>query len=164
MLKQILEGIMEYGLETVMLALLVNFLTWIIKTPIKKLAKKMEDSTRVTRFIVFLPIALSFAATAGWAALIQGQLDFNRVFVTQWLSCGSLSLSFYAVYEKLFPSSKATALAKEAEAGQKLIKDVKQLTEVILNTQSVETGETDISASKKEKIVLQGNLKENNNP
>ncbi len=164
MLEQIIAWITEYGLETVILALLVNVLTWIIKIPIKKLAKKLKDSTRVTRFIVFLPIVLSFAATAGWVLLTQGKLDVDSAFAVQWLSCGSLSLSFYAVYEKLFPTSKATALAKEAKAGQKLIKDVKQLTDVILNTQSVDISETDISASKKEKIVLQGNLKENNNP
>ena len=56
MREYIIELIKTYGIEPVLLALLINILTGLIKIPIKKLADKLKDSSKVTRFIVFLPI------------------------------------------------------------------------------------------------------------
>ena len=55
-MEQIVESITEYGLNTVIIAFLINAVTAIFKIPIKILAKKLDDYTKVTRFIVFLPI------------------------------------------------------------------------------------------------------------
>ena len=59
-MEQILEMIRIYGLETVVIALLVNIFTGIAKMPIKSLASKLKDYTKVTRFIVFLPVLFGF--------------------------------------------------------------------------------------------------------
>ena len=56
MMEQILEMITTYGLETVAIALIINVLTGFVKMPIKSLANKLKDYTKVTRFIVFLPV------------------------------------------------------------------------------------------------------------
>ena len=58
-----IELITKYGLETVALALIINLLTGVIKLPIKKLATRLKDSSKLTRFIVFLPILLGFGIT-----------------------------------------------------------------------------------------------------
>ena len=55
-MEQILDAITQYGLEAVLIALAINLLTWLIKLPIKKAAQRLEDSTKVTRFIVFCAV------------------------------------------------------------------------------------------------------------
>lgn len=59
-MEQILEMVTTYGLETVVIALLVNLLTGLVKMPIKAWANKLKDYTKVKRFIVFLPIGFGF--------------------------------------------------------------------------------------------------------
>lgn len=59
-MDQIADTIAKYGLETVLIAVMITVLTGLIKWPIKALAKRLNDYTKVTRFIVFLPIVLAF--------------------------------------------------------------------------------------------------------
>ena len=66
--------------------------------------------------IVFLPVILGFFLTAGYSLLFRGGFVFDQTFVTQWVTSGSLSLTFYAVFEKMFPGKKRGS-AGEAEAG-----------------------------------------------
>ena len=116
MWEELLEMIRAYGLETVILALLNNLLTGLVKMPVKRAARKLKDSGAVTRFIVFLPVILGFFLTAGYSLLFRGGFVFDQTFVTQWVTSGSLSLTFYAVFEKMFPGKKRGS-AGEAEAG-----------------------------------------------
>ena len=51
-MEEIMEAIGQYGLETVLTALLINILTGLIKIPLKKWAERLEDSSKATRFIV----------------------------------------------------------------------------------------------------------------
>lgn len=106
MTEQVLELIAEYGLETVGIALAVNFLTAVVKLPIKLLAKKAENRHAVTRFIVFLPIVLAFLLTLCYRKWAFGAIAFDKAFVTLWLSSSSLSLTVYAVFEKMIPVPK----------------------------------------------------------
>ena len=55
-MEEILDIIAKYGLETVIIALVINLATGVVKLPIKAWASKLEDRTKVTRFIVFLPL------------------------------------------------------------------------------------------------------------
>ena len=75
--EQIMSVIAEYGLETVLLALLINILTGLIKLPVKAAARKMEDGTKLTRFLVFLPILLGFVLTLLDRLLLAGGLRFD---------------------------------------------------------------------------------------
>ena len=124
MMEQILEMITTYGLETVAIALIINVLTGFVKMPIKSLANKLKDYTKVTRFIVFLPVGFGF------------------FIVTLWLTSSSLSLTFYAIFEKLFPSKKKIFNESEIKASEKILTDIKQILDETLNKGAVEKGET----------------------
>ena len=101
MKEYIVDLILEYGLETIILALIINILTTIIKIPIKKYAKRLSDSKKVTRFIVFIPILIGFIITLLYSYLCNNEFLVNKEVLKMYTTSTSLSLSFYAVYEKL---------------------------------------------------------------
>ena len=107
MADNIVEVIAQYGLETITIALLVNVHTGLIKMPIKHLASKMKHSARITRFIVILPLIISFGITLCYMKYIADNFSFGKEFVTLWLTSSSLSLTIYAVIEKMIPSKKS---------------------------------------------------------
>ena len=84
-MEQIIEIITKYGLETVIIALIINLLTGLIKMPIKALASRAKESSKITRFIVFLPILLGFGVTYCYFQFIIKGFAFDRVFITQWI-------------------------------------------------------------------------------
>lgn len=141
MIEQITELIAEYGLETVCLALIVNALTAVIKIPIKLLAKRTKDSANITRFIVFLPFVIGFASTFAYCKWIANGFSFGKEFVTLWLTSSSLSLTFYAVFEKLTPQKNKKG--KTSDDGEK--------------TQETAVQETEKQVEHSEKIILRGN-------
>ena len=128
MSEEILQIIAEYGIETVIIAIAVNILTGLIKLPIKSMAQKTADSTKITRYLVFLPILMSFGLTVLYFALIYKKVEFDTGFLTLWLASGSLSLSLYAIYEKMFPSKKKVLKESEIEANRYLLEEIKELT------------------------------------
>ena len=142
MVEQILEMITTYGLETVAIALIINVLTGFVKMPIKSLANKLKDYTKVTRFIVFLPVGFGFFISYLYVKFIKGAFNFDRDFVTLWLTSSSLSLTFYAIFEKLFPSKKKIFNESEIKASEKILTDIKQILDETLNKGAVEKGET----------------------
>lgn len=117
MWEELMQMIQAYGLETVLLALVNNLLTGLLKIPIKRAAQKLKDSAAVTRFIVFLPVILGFFLTWGYGLLFREGPIFDQTFVTQWVTSGSLSLTFYAIFEKMFPAKKSGTSDGEAEPG-----------------------------------------------
>ena len=116
----LIDMVNEYGLNTVILAVIINVLTTIIKTPIKKIARKLEDSSSVTRFIVFIPIAIGFIITYLYNFLIYECVVLNQEFTNLYIRSTCLSLSFYAIFEKLFQSKKKKEESK-IEASQEVI-------------------------------------------
>ena len=166
-MQQILEMVTFYGLEAVILAMIVCILTGILKMPIKALAMKLKDYTKVTRFIVFLPIALGFLMTFCYAYYCQGGFIFDKAFATLWLTSSSLSLTFYAIFEKVFPSKKKLLREGEIKAGEKILDSIRQLVERFLPERAKnEIGEKEEVAIEEaaqetqqlEKIVLRGNV------
>lgn len=103
MTERVIELIAEYGFETVCIAFAINLLTAVIKLPVKKIAAKRENGANITRFIVFLPVVLGLALTLLYGKFIAENFTFGKEFVTLWLTSSSLSLTFYAVFEKLTP-------------------------------------------------------------
>lgn len=115
MAQQVLDIIAEYGLETAILALVINLLTALIKWPIKKLASKTKHCAQITRFIVFLPIVLGFAASSLYIKFFSHGAVLGKECITLWLTSSSLSLTFYAVFEKLLPPKARESSAAETE-------------------------------------------------
>ena len=146
----IIELITVYGFETVILALTINKVTGIIKMPIKMMARKLDDYTVVTRFIVFLPIIIGFAITCLYIYLFKNIFVINRAFLTLFITSTSLSLTFYAIFEKLFPSKAKIESKAEINASEKILK---LITEVI---DSVTNSETTKVSSDSPKLVLRG--------
>ena len=151
MREYIIELIKTYGIEPVLLALLINILTGLIKIPIKKLADKLKDSSKVTRFIVFLPILLGFGLTTVYFELFEKGYIFNNKFITLWIAATSLSLTFYAIYEKLFPSKKKIASDSEVKATEKILHVINEFLNDFMSLPI-----SKIDEIKAKKIVLRG--------
>ena len=162
MYEQILQLIADYGLEAVIIAMSINILTGLLKLPIKSWASRMQDGTQLTKYLVFLPIILGFLLTMGYLWLINGAIIINYTFATVWLSSSSLSLSLYAVWEKLFPSKKKILAQNEIEENARLIKEMKSLIEGkersdLTRIHEKTNQETVQSEQSKAKIILKGN-------
>ena len=163
-MEEILEMITLYGFETVIIALMVNLFTGLTKIPIKVLANKLNDYTKVTRFIVFLPILLGFLISIIYVELIQRATLFDKDFFTLWLTSSSLSLTFYAIFEKLLPSKKKITNDVEIKTSQAILEKIKSLVETnILKVDSAvnemeESGGVNIEKNgiENKKIVLKG--------
>ena len=98
-MDMIIDLVNKYGLNTVILALIINILTQVLKLPIKKIT----DDKNITRLIVFMPIVLGFIITYLFKLIIYKEVVFNQEFMNLFISSTSLSLSFYAIFEKIFP-------------------------------------------------------------
>ena len=149
MLEEIMNLIEEYGIETVILALSINLFTFLIKLPIKKYAQKAEDSTKITRFIVFLPFVIGCLLTFLYVGLINRSYSIDKQYVTLWLTSSSLSLTFYAVFEKMVPKrhiQDETVNDSSLKTGVKRKKIYRIAEEKILPTQ----------INQKSKIILRG--------
>lgn len=131
-MEEILDIIAKYGFETVIIALVINLATGVVKLPIKAWASKLEDRTKVTRFIVFLPIILGLLITWIYARFIKGSFVFDTMFTTLWLTASSLSLTFYAIYEKMFPSRKKLLQSNEIKTSEALLEKIKVLIETVV--------------------------------
>ena len=169
-MEEIIKAISEYGLESVVIALAINLLTGIIKLPLKKLAGRLEDSTKATRFIVFLPIIFGFALAALYVQFFSG--GFKQAFITLWVTSSSLSLTFYAIFEKLFPKKQKVLTEEEIAANQAVLngiqeaaatatEDTQPVSEIVAETsQTEETVQTAAESTDQtavhKKIILRG--------
>lgn len=151
-MEEIAAALHQYGLETVILALSINLCTTLCKIPIKILARKSKNSANITRFIVFMPIVLGFVLVLCYARFITNRPFFDKSFMQLWLTASSLSLTFYAVWEKIFPCKNMLKCDSETEASKELI-------DAIANSvEKVETERTEINDEtiESQKIVLKG--------
>ena len=80
--EKILQIITTYGLEAVVIALAVNVLVGVMKLPIKALAKKMEDGTNLTKFLVFLPVLTSAGLTLIYGYAQTGKWTVDEKSIT----------------------------------------------------------------------------------
>ena len=102
-MQEILEVIDSYGIDTVVLALIINVLTGIVKIPIKHLSTKLEPKgIHLNKYITLLPIVLGFSVSA----LATGLVFEPGVY---WNAhTAGLSLSIYAICEKFFGEKRVT--------------------------------------------------------
>ena len=151
MKELIIELMTVYGVEAVILALIINILTGIVKMPIKSFAKKLDDSSKVTRFIVFLPILLGFGITCLYIYLCKNTIVFNRSLFTLFGTSTSLSLTFYAIFEKVFPSRTKIESKAEINASEKILKLITD----VLDSVTIKS-DNDEKNSNSKKIILRG--------
>lgn len=152
--ESIIGSITNNGLETICIALCVNLFTAVIKLPVKALAKRAKNSARITRFIVFLPVLLGFVFTLLYCECLASVQIAWKDFVTTWLASSSLSLTFYAIFEKLFPRKEKIMSDGEIEENRRLIKKIENIAENAENSGSAELA--DEAKKSAEKIVLRG--------
>ena len=142
-MEEIIEIIKMYGIETVLIALVINILTGIIKMPIKKVCAGLKNSKNITRFIVFLPIIIGFGVTYLYKYYFDLCL-FDKEFLTTWLTSTSLSLTFYAIFEKIIPNtSKNKVLETEVKTVQLVLDEIVDIT-------------NNIDSNSNKKIILKG--------
>ena len=159
-MEKIFELVKGYDLETLVIALLVNIGVGIIKTPIKAWARKLKDSTKITRFIVFLPIILGFLFSFCYSYFIQGTYSFNKEFCILWLTSSSLSLTLYAIFEKMVPSKKKLLNETEIKTNEMLLTAIKEIIEPTLamkEDEKKEQKEQELKGKSSNKIILRGN-------
>lgn len=121
----IFDFITEYGLETVLLAVLNCILTGLVKLPLKRLAQRGKDPAALTRYITFLPLILGFGLCQLYTWLFCGGPAFDSAFLTLWLTSVSVSLAVYAYWEKFFPSKKKILQEHEIRQNLELIEKIK---------------------------------------
>ncbi len=123
-----IDFVLEYGLEPVILALAINIVTGLVKLPLKALARKSRDSAAYTRFLVFLPILTGLCLTALYFMILNRRVKINDRFVSLWLSSASLSLSFYAVFEKLIPSKNKIVKDEDLKRCKQILSEILKVT------------------------------------
>ncbi|MGN1099542.1 MAG: hypothetical protein ACI4S9_04300 [Christensenellales bacterium] len=160
-MEEVQTLISTYGLETVVIALLVNILTGFAKIPVKKAAKKLNDYTVITRFIVFLPIVFGFVLSYCYSTFVCGVFNFDAAFIRLWITSSSLSLTIYAIFEKTFPSTQRKTSKSEVKADEQLSEEVAELLEAILpQNDEAEQAATERKTAEKNfetnKIILRG--------
>ena len=106
-MEAILNFLRQEDAAVVVLAVLINLLTGLIKLPLKKLAARAEEPARYTRYLTFLPVILGFFVSVGYDLLFgRGRFTFDEVLCETWLASSGLSLAIYAFAEKFIPSRK----------------------------------------------------------
>ena len=151
---QVLKLMTDYGLDAVVIALAINVLTGVSKLPLKAVSRKMEDGSKLTKYLVFLPLAWGFLLTLAYVKLHTGTVIWDKTFATLWLTSGSLSLTLYAMFEKLFPSKEKILKEYEIESNRKLIEELKILTGAEnLPPEAKEKSETKVPAAEREAVV-----------
>lgn len=154
-MQEIVTALRQYGLETVLLAIAINLCTALCKIPVKLLARKAKNSANITRFIVFMPIAIGFVLTCCYTKWIARGAVSDKTFVQLWLTASSLSLTFYAVAEKLFPAKSKAEDNAAAQASKELLDTVAESLGVHVEEQTEVVG-----TDKAQKIVLRGRRKD----
>ena len=109
-MQEILEVIDSYGIDTVVLALIINVLTGIVKIPIKHLSTKLEPKgIHLNKYITLLPIVLGFSVSALATGLVfEPGVYWNAHTPVLALTSAGLSLSIYAICEKFFGEKRVT--------------------------------------------------------
>ena len=113
--EKILNILSTYGADVILIALLINITTGIIKITLKKCLKAKGVS--IGKYITLIPILLGFgfAFLSEWLICGADNVVMETVF-SKGITCASLSLSLYAIYEKFFPKSNGD-IHSESESG-----------------------------------------------
>lgn len=150
---EVIQLITDYGVDTIVIALCTVIFTGLFKIPIKKLAEKVKNSKKITRFVTFLPVIVGFGLTVLSTYLLTKQVSFNKDFYVQWLTSVSLSLAIYAFGEKFIPSEKKILTEVEIEANKNIVEELKsQLLNTTTDKETTIVTEADVKSVKEEEV------------
>ena len=161
-MNDLINLITAVGFEIPIIAIATVLLTGLIKQPIKRLAGKAKNPTKITRFITLLPVILGFGLTVLSMFIYTGKVGFTNTFFNKWLSSVSLSLAIYAFWEKFVPSEKKILSEAELKANKEAVDKLRsELVDKVNHsevkvTQNSEQTEVDKNTEHK-KIILSNN-------
>ena len=124
-MQEVIKIVSENNLETVIIALLVNVITAVVKIPLKRNSGKVK---KYTGYIVFIPIAISLILALTYQYLTTKTLSFNQSVITTWLTSASVSLAIYAVIEKVIPKNYVYLTEEEQALNLAVIEKLKTAT------------------------------------
>ena len=148
-MQSLITFITENELQTIILAIVVNVLTALIKLPIKKLAVKNGVKT-YTGFIVFIPIIASIILAVLYQSVLVGSFTVNKSVLLLSVNVASLSLAIYAVIEKVIPKNYVYLTENEIELNNAVIEKLKN------SVITVEESKTENDEKPENTIVLKG--------
>lgn len=109
-MQEIIDIVYTYGVDTLLLALIINLLTGIIKIPIKILSAKINRKN-INKYITLLPVIIGFILSSLTTGMIlEPGVFWNARTPVLALMSSSLSLSIYAICEKFFGISDVNDL------------------------------------------------------
>jgi len=137
-MEVILNFIFCNNLQVPLIAMITFILTGVLKLPIKRVAAKIKDGQKLTKFITFMPVVIGFAVTVLVVFISFGEINFDEIFFTYWLSAVSLSLAIYAFWEKFVPSEKKILTQVEINDNKFLVEKLKNaLTESVKDSSQI---------------------------
>lgn len=108
------EMIANYGINNFVLALLIIITTGFVKIPFKLITAKWQNKgINLNRFIVFLPILFGIGYAALYTYIFYGVV-WNDDTLSIALTSTTLSLSIYAITEKLFERKKTDSVVQNS--------------------------------------------------
>lgn len=108
------EMIANYGINNFVLALLIIITTGFVKIPFKLITAKWQNKgINLNRFIVFLPILFGIGYAALYTYIFYGVV-WNDDTLSIALTSTTLSLSIYAITEKLFERKKTDSVVQSS--------------------------------------------------
>ncbi len=101
-MEELLVYIKNFSLESIIIGLLVFGLTFVIKLPIKKLTKNLEENKRkaINTIIIAIPISLAIVINILYFGLCKN-IWFTKLILDATLSSYAMSIILYTIYERL---------------------------------------------------------------
>lgn len=124
-MEELINIIGSYGMDAIIIALLINVATSIAKYPIKKLSRRLEPKgINLTKYVTLLPVVFGFIfSVLATGLFLDRGIFWNARTPILALSSGSLSLAVYAVFEKFTGKDKKRGTALYTEEEIREIKD-----------------------------------------
>ena len=127
-MKELLNQISLHGMPVILLALINNLLTAIIKKPIKNnLKKKNSNYHKFSKYLTFLPVIIGALLSIAYLYVINNTFSFNLLFINTWIKNTSLSLALYAFEEKFVPNEEKIMSQKEIKENLEVLESIKEL-------------------------------------
>jgi len=98
----ILDIVSAYGLEVIVIAIIINILTGFLKRPIKAYTRR--SGRNLNKYISFIPVVMGFTGATLYYGFTKGwtSLRVDEVFSLA-VGSASLSLAMFAIIEKFLP-------------------------------------------------------------
>ena len=115
-MENIIKTIEIYGLDNVIMAILIIIVTGFIKIPFKLITNKYAaQGINLNKYITLIPFILGVVFAACYTYFTTGLTWWDANTLSHALTSATLSLSIYAIADKFFEKSKKTDLNTKDE-------------------------------------------------